>query len=77
MNEDLQKKLSALEGLIATQRDCVGTAGDAVSYMHGMANGMILAHSIFTEELPKFVSRPRRPYGRIIRHKSAKRKKGR
>jgi hypothetical protein len=77
MNKILQENLSCLENLIATQKRCVEDAGAAVDYMHGMANGMILAHSIFSDHRPKFISRPRRPYGRIIRHKSARSKKGR
>jgi len=76
MNEDLQKKLSSLASLIKTQRHCMEDAGSAVDYMHGMANGMILAHSIFCDESPKYISRPRRPYGRVVRHKNAKSKKG-
>lgn len=77
MNKTLQQKLSILEGLIGTQKDSVVEGGTGVQYMHGMVNGMILAHSIFANDSPKFVTRPRRAYGRIIRHKSSKSKKGR
>jgi hypothetical protein len=77
MNKTLQEKLSLLESLIGTQKNCIDGSGNAVDYMHGMANGMILAHSMFTDQSPKYVSRPRRPYGRIVRHKNAKSKKGR
>ena len=44
MNKDLQDRLSSLEGLIGIQKGCVSSG----EYMHGMANGMILAHHIFT-----------------------------
>lgn len=77
MNKDLQKKLSCLESMIATQKDCMNGCGDAMSYMHGMANGMILAHAIFADNSPKFISRPKRPCGRIVRHKNAKSKRKR
>lgn len=77
MNKNLQEKLSVVESLIATQKDCLKNSGNAASYLHGMANGMILIHSIVADINPKFVDRPRRPYGRIIRHKNAKSKKGR
>jgi hypothetical protein len=77
MNEFLQKTLSKLEDMISTQKDCMVGCGDAVDYMHGMANGMILAHSMFTDQSPKYIQRPRRPYGRIVRHKLAKSKRHR
>jgi hypothetical protein len=77
MNKTLQQKLSCLESLIETQTNCVDSSGAAADYMHGMANGMILAHSIFADNSPKFVTRPHRPYERIVRHKSSKSKRGR
>jgi len=77
MNEVLQKELSKLESLIDIQKSCVEEGGDGASYMHGMANGMILVHSMITSEHPKFITRVRRPYGRNIRHKSAKSKRNR
>jgi len=77
MNEYLQKELSRLESLIATQVDCIGGSGDAIQYMHGMANGMILAHCMFANQKPAFIKRVRKPYGRNIRHKSAKSKRHR
>jgi hypothetical protein len=70
MNEDLQKKLSVLEGLIRTQEDSV-TQGNHLDYMHGMANGMILAHSIFAKQKPRYISKPKR-FPERIRHKSNK-----
>lgn len=76
MNKTLQQKLDVLESLIGTQKDFVVRGGHGVDYMHGMANGMILAHSIFSDgHNPKFISRPRKAYGRIIRHKSIKSKR--
>jgi len=77
MNEFLQKELSRVESLIEIQKDCLTDGGDGASYMHGMANGMILVHSLFASQQPKFISRMRRPYGRNIRHKSAKSKRKR
>lgn len=75
MNEKLQEALSKLEEFIAIQKNCI--PGPAADYMHGMANGMIFAHSMIVDEEPKYVSRPRRPYGRIVRHKLAKSKRHR
>jgi hypothetical protein len=78
MNKTLQQKLDSLESLIGTQKDSVVGGGRDVDYMHGMANGMILAHAIFADlHNPKFVTRPRKPYGRIVRHKSVKSKRNR
>lgn len=78
MNKTLQQKLESLESLIKTQKESVIEGGHSVQYMHGMANGMILAHAIFADtHNPKFVSRPRKPYGRIVRHKSIKSKRNR
>lgn len=77
MNEDLQRKLSSLEGLIATQKDCINPTHISADYMHGMANGMIMAHSIFADQQPDFVIRPRRHYNRNVRHKCVKSKRNR
>jgi hypothetical protein len=57
--------------MIGIQKDFVIIGGHGVNYMHGMVNGMIAAHSVFSEENPNFVSRPfrRRTH---IRHKSHK-----
>jgi hypothetical protein len=68
----LHKKLSQLESMIATQKDSVVAGGQGVNYMHGMANGMILAHSLFDESKPKFVKRPKKAYNRNVRHKCVK-----
>ena len=64
MNEDLQKRLSQLERMIATQDNCL-----ADEYMYGLINGMILSHSVFTGDSPKFRSQPKEKYNKI-RHKS-------
>ena len=77
MNKKLQEELSHLENLIAIQKDCLHEGGNALDYMYGMANGMILAHSLFADESPKYVKKPRRPYARIVRHKLAKSKRHR
>ena len=77
MNEKLQRELDRIESLIAIQKNCLDDGVDGAQYMHGMANGMILVHSLFASQQPKFISRIRRPYGRNIRHKSAKSKRNR
>jgi len=60
MRETLQKKLCLLENLIGTQKQSVTIGDPSSGYMHGMANGMILAHSIFADSAPQFVKLPRR-----------------
>jgi hypothetical protein len=77
MNKQLQDNLSILESLIETQKQSVVEGGPGVSYMHGMANGMIMAHSIFADNTPGFVIRPRRAYNLNIRHKTAQLKRKR
>jgi len=74
MNKQLQDNLSILESLIETQKQSVVEGGPGVSYMHGMANGMIMAHSVFAHNTPDFVMRPRRAHNLSIRHKTAQRK---
>ena len=70
MNEDLQKRLSALEGLISTQRDCIPPLNDpAHDYMHGMLNGMICSYSVFTDDSPVYYTRQRKHVKNNIRHK--------
>ena len=65
MNRDLQSKLSSLENLIKIQHDSL-----EAGYMHGMLNGLIVAHSVFTGDDPNFVSKYRQPTK--IRHKKRK-----
>jgi hypothetical protein len=78
MNEKLQRQLSAIENCIKIQKDCIINGTPEMPYMHGMANGLIVAHAIVAElHEPKFVSRPRRPYGRNIRHKCCRSKRNR
>jgi len=77
MNEKLQRELDRIESLIAIQKNCLDDGGDGAQYMHGMANGMILIHAMIIDQPPKFITRVRRPYGRNIRHKSAKSKRNR
>lgn len=57
MNDKLQEKLTHLENMIGIQEDCVRSGCPAEDYMHGLANGMILAHSIFIDENPKYIVR--------------------
>lgn len=69
MNKDLQSKLSQIESMIATQKDCIPfDKSYCRDYMHGMANGMILIHSIITDSSPRYVESKRRN-GPNIRHK--------
>lgn len=77
MNKKLHENLSILEGLIATQKQCIDGNSPSVQYMHGMANGMILGHAILSNQNPKYIQRPPRPYNRIVRHKCCKSKRRR
>lgn len=70
MNERLQKDLSSLENLIGIQRDCVIAGDPSVQYMHGMLNGLICAHAIFSDTDPDYHDRGCRPKRIKIRHKS-------
>ena len=67
MNSDLQSRLSSLENLIKIQRDSLDAG-----YMHGMLNGLIVAHSVFTDDTPHFVSKYKQPTN--IRHKNRKKR---
>ena len=67
MKADLQFKLSSLENLIKIQTDCL-----AAGYMHGILNGLIIAHSVFTGDTPKFISKYKQPTQ--IRHKQRKKR---
>lgn len=70
MTKDLQQKLSQLNLLIEIQKDSLERG-----YMHGMLNGMILAHSVFSETPPDYVTLPRRyPIKSRVRHKARKAK---
>jgi hypothetical protein len=68
MNEKLQKHLSTLENLIGIQKGCILPGDSSVQYMHGMLNGIILAHAVISESNPKFFNMPKRHNS--IRHKS-------
>lgn len=74
MNKKLQKSLSDLESLILVQKNCVIAGQPEADYMHGMLNGMILAHSMFADCDPKFHSKPSKRRRISIRHKSNIRK---
>jgi hypothetical protein len=65
MNSDLQSKLSSLENLIKIQTDCL-----EAGYMHGMLNGLKVAHSVFTGDRPLFYTKHKQPTK--IRHKKRK-----
>ena len=51
------KKLKSIEKLIEIQSSSGNY--DQCSYMHGLANGMILIHSILTEKEPIFLNPPK------------------
>jgi hypothetical protein len=70
MNEDLQKKLSSLEQLIAIQEDSVIAGDSSVQYMHGMLNGLICAHAMFANQSPVYLSRAIKRRVGNIRHKN-------
>jgi hypothetical protein len=72
MNDMLQKQLSQLESLIAIQKECVIAGYPETNYMHGMLNGLICAHSVFTGDSPKYHSKPHRRRPKNIRHKVAR-----
>jgi hypothetical protein len=65
MKSDLQSKLASLENLIRIQTDCLEKG-----YMHGMLNGLICAHSVFTGDSPKYVSKLQSKIK--VRHKKVK-----
>ena len=54
MQVELQSKLSKLEDLIRIQHDSLERG-----YMHGMLNGLIIAHSVFSGQGPAFISMPK------------------
>lgn len=77
MNKSFQKSVSSLAGLINTQKNCISVGDPSEGYMHGMANGMILGLSIFTNSRPRYVTIDRRLKCRNkVRHKGAIRKGG-
>ena len=77
MNDALQKGLTTLENLILTQENCVDCDDpNSRDYMHGMLNGMILAHSVFDNSPAKFYTITRRKNRRAVRHKSLVIRKG-
>jgi hypothetical protein len=70
MNEKLQKDLSSLENMIAIQKDCVLIGDPSKEYMHGMLNGLICAHSVFSGDPPNYHSAIFRKKRKNVRHKS-------
>ena len=69
MTKDITKKLTTLEGLIAIQRQSVDNRNPSVDYMHGMLNGLIVSHSVFSETSPVFYKREGRRCDKKVRHK--------
>lgn len=54
-----------------TQENCIITDNsNSCDYMHGMLNGMILAHAIFDNSRPKYYTMTRRIKNKKVRHKS-------
>lgn len=70
MNIQHQKTLSSIEQLIAIQRDCVDGGSPSESYMRGMLNGLICAHSAITGDSPNFHEGVKRKNTNHVRHKS-------
>lgn len=70
MNEKITKIAADLENLIRIQRSSVIAGDPSSDYMHGMLNGIIMSHSVVTDQKPIFyvVKRKRRSITRI-RHK--------
>jgi hypothetical protein len=66
MSDKLRDKIVTLERLIGIQTDSLESG-----YMHGMLNGLIVAHSVIANQSPDFVSLPKPKTH--IRHKSRKR----
>jgi len=54
----IEEKLKNLKNIKDIQ--CSDGNWNVDPYMHGMANGIILSESIFTEEDPKFLEAPER-----------------
>ncbi len=69
MTKDLTRKLTTLEGLIAIQRQSVDDRNPCVDYMHGMLNGLIVSHSVFSETSPIFYKLENRRRDKKVRHK--------
>lgn len=73
MNKTLHENISSLGSLVETQKNCISWGDPSADYMHGMANGMILAQSIFINVKPNFISSPRKIKRKNkIRHKGKK-----
>ena len=52
----LEQRLENLNDIIKIQ--CSRGNGDYDQYMHGLANGLIMARSLFTDEEPEFMEAP-------------------
>ncbi len=55
-NKTINNRINELEKLLDVQTKSGNWDHDP--YMHGMANGMILAMSVITEESPEFLAAP-------------------
>ncbi len=53
----MKEKVDKLEKLIKVQ--CMDGNWDYDPYMHGMANGMLLAMSVITDKKPVFLEQPK------------------
>jgi hypothetical protein len=65
MNSNLQHRLANLENIISIQKDCVKVLPDA--YYTGMLNGLLLAHSVFTDDRLIFVSYKKKTKNKVRR----------
>ena len=56
----LKKQLQAMDDVIKIQ--CSDGNWNCDSYMHGMANGMIMMRSMFSSKSPEFLDKPEKGY---------------
>jgi hypothetical protein len=68
MTKTFQNRLTMSADLIEIQRQ----SADYDEYMHGMMNGMLVTHSVFSDQSPVFHERRRRNTKTKIRHKGKK-----
>jgi len=55
-NKDIKLHIDELQSLVDIQ--CSEGNYNCNPYMHGLANGLILALSVLTKECPKFLDKP-------------------
>lgn len=56
----LKKQIQAMDDVIEIQ--CSDGNWNCDSYMHGMANGMIMMRSMFSSKKPEFLDKPKKGY---------------